>query len=97
LLEVIKAKAVFIANPKSNRKHQIMTQCHKNAIEWAEKGVAFLVFLSADAIFSDVSFYNLIKYSLIGKRAVMIAGLRVTKEGFVPDLKRNTSLKIVNR
>jgi hypothetical protein len=58
--------------------------CHRKAILEASHEDAALCFITADTIWSDGSFYNLGRRAEGGVRAVMIPGMRVTRESFVP-------------
>jgi hypothetical protein len=66
-------------------KYRTMTECHKLAVS-ALKGLdAAIVLLPADQIYSRGTFGRLKRLAGEGYRAVMVAGLRVSKESFVPE------------
>lgn len=67
-------------------KHNALSECHKRAIGAADNDGAALAFLSPDSIWSDGTFANLLEIVATGKRVVMVAGIRVVKETFVPTL-----------
>jgi O-methyltransferase len=65
--------------------HEILTQCHKQAIRDAESVGAAIVFLAPDTALGDGAFATLARLEAAGKKAVMACGVRVTKESFVPE------------
>ena len=65
-------------------KHTVVTEVHKHAIEMACREGAAMVFLCPDAIWSDGSFARLIELAERGYRAVMMPGIRLCKETFLP-------------
>ena len=65
-------------------KYQAMIECHKRAIQNADKAECAIIFLSPDAIYSDGTFMHLVKLAEKGIEAVMVAGIRVAKETFTP-------------
>jgi hypothetical protein len=64
--------------------HQALTDCQKKAIEEAEVAGAAVVFLAPDTVVADGGFVSLLRLAAAGKRAVMVAGVRLNKETFVP-------------
>ncbi len=77
---------------KRNNSLLIMTQMHRVAINSANLADARLVILPPDQIYSDGVFEKIIEHAKRGKRAVMINGIRVVKETFVPAL--NKTIKV---
>jgi len=67
---------------------ELMTRCHKMAISSAEEADAFLIFLPPDQVWSDGSFARLIELAAAGKRVVVTAGVRVSKETFIPEFTK---------
>jgi hypothetical protein len=55
----------------------------------AERENAACIFLTADQLWADGSFCNVIKIGDAGKRAVMVGGPRVAQESFTPYFFRN--------
>lgn len=77
-------------------KYQAMAECHKRAIQKANMEECAIIFLSPDAICSDGTFMNIVKLAEKGIRAVMILGVRVTKETFIPSLLNQHCINGVN-
>ena len=69
-------------------KHTVLTEVHKRAIAAACTAGAAMVFLCPDAIWSDGSFARLIDLAGRGVRAVMMPGIRLCAETFLPALHR---------
>ncbi len=67
-------------------KHTVLTEVHKRAIAAACTSGAAMVFLCPDAIWSDGSFARLIELAGRGVRAVMMPGIRLCAETFLPAL-----------
>ncbi|MGD9973841.1 MAG: hypothetical protein AB7S77_12350 [Desulfatirhabdiaceae bacterium] len=67
-----------------NFKYQAMAECHKQAIQRADREGCAMIFLSPDAICSDGTFMNVVNLAEKGIRAIMVAGIRVAKETFIP-------------
>ena len=65
---------------------QAMTYCHQDAIRGAWESGSALIFLVPDTIFSENTFPNVVKAAETGVHGVVIAGVRVAKETFVPVL-----------
>ncbi|MCX5711821.1 MAG: hypothetical protein NTY47_01970 [Candidatus Omnitrophica bacterium] len=66
-------------------KYSIMSRCHKMALNAIGDKEELIIFLPPDAILSEGSLVNAIDVFKSGKRAVMIAGLRVAKDTFLPE------------
>jgi hypothetical protein len=81
---VLPVEFTLIDDVLVNQKHEAMTECHRRAIRAAKGEGAILIFLAPDLIFSDGSFRRLREISETGKRVVILAGIRVVKETFVP-------------
>ena len=58
--------------------------CHRQAIVGANAEDAALCFLAPDTVWSDGTFRQLARRAASGVRAVMIPGLRLCRESFVP-------------
>ncbi len=65
-------------------KHAMLSKAHKHGIERGAAARAALVFLCPDAIWSDGTFAMLLGRVAAGKRGVMMPGVRVSIESFVP-------------
>ncbi len=63
--------------------HEVLTECQKQAIREAETAGAALVFLAPDTVLADGAFATLARLADEGKKAVMVPGVRLTKESFV--------------
>ncbi len=84
LAGIMSAEIVLIDDVNVEIKHSAQMECHRRAIRAADRDGAILVFLSPDSIWSDGTFANLARLAAAGKRAVMVAGIRLVKETFVP-------------
>jgi hypothetical protein len=100
LLEVFENNVVIIDDQldecRSVGKYSFMTACHKHAIQVGQHtpDVAF-IFLSPDAIWSDGSFVNLLRIADTGKRAIMVSGIRLVKETFIPQFVKECANKAI--
>ena len=65
-------------------KYKLMNYCHQHAVIEANQTDSVLIILTADAIFSDGAFSTLKQKAYEGKQALMIMGISVVKETFVP-------------
>ncbi len=65
-------------------KYEVISNCHSHAIQAATRVGAVLVFLAPDAIFADGAFAAMHRIARAGKQVIIAAGIRVTKETFVP-------------
>lgn len=102
LSDLMPVNFIFIIIANTSNKYNKLSECHKLAITAANKEDAAIIFLSPDAVFADGSFAKLLELCSAGKRAVMTAGLRVTKETFLPLLLKyfsedNSTLNISSR
>lgn len=64
-----------------------MTRCHRHAIATAERHDAAMIFLPGDAIWSEGSFRRLLELDDAGCSAVLVAGIRLSRDGFVDAFK----------
>lgn len=69
-------------------KYEVISNCHSHAIRAAARDEAALVFLAPDAIVADGSFAVVQRIARAGKRVIVAAGIRVTKETFVPAIQQ---------
>jgi hypothetical protein len=69
-----------------HRTHTLMSECHRRAIAAADAAGAAILLLPPDAVWSDGSFSTVSRVVAAGKRVVIVAGVRVLKETFVPTL-----------
>jgi hypothetical protein len=65
-------------------KHEVLTRAHQRSIRQALEDEAALVFLCPDAIWSDGSFGRLPMLAEAGRRAVVMPGIRLREESFLP-------------
>lgn len=72
----------------SSNKYELMILCHRHALRKAHELEARVVFLAPDAVFSNVTFHSLFRRAKQGFKAVMIGTLRVSKEDFLPQLRK---------
>jgi len=64
--------------------HDVLTECQKQAIREAEAVGAAIIFLAPDTALADGAFATLARLADLGKKAVMVPGVRLAKESFVP-------------
>jgi len=62
-------------------------ECHRRAIAAAESASAAMVFLPPDTVWSNGAIARVLDAANAGKRAVMIPGISVVSETFVPALR----------
>lgn len=80
--EIISIDSLLAAIPKT---HYALTAAHKRAIASAsDPGNTGFVFLCPDAVVSEGTFARLWELACAGKRAVMVNGMRLIKETFLP-------------
>lgn len=72
-------------NEMDVKKHLRMNECHRRGIVAANKKGAAFTFLMPDAIWSDGSLKRMAEIIDSGKRAVLMAAPRVTRETIVPE------------
>lgn len=84
LQAIITTEIIEIDLTAPGGSHTILTNCHKAVIREAAKTNAAIVFLAPDIVVADGSFANLRQLVAEGKKAVMLAGVRLDKESFVP-------------
>lgn len=82
---------MLIDDADRSNTHGGLTECHRRAIKAADAQEAALIFLSPDSIWSDGTFRRLVEIAESGKRAVFTAGIRVTKESFIPAYQAATA------
>ncbi|MDD5428965.1 MAG: hypothetical protein PHI58_07035 [Candidatus Omnitrophica bacterium] len=82
---------VMIENKDFTEKYTVMSECHKKAIRSAGLDSAAIIFVAPDAIFSEGAISRMVSLAESGKRAVMIAGIRVSKDTFLPEFTRQFS------
>lgn len=78
-IDVIGTDAVRIANP-----HQTMSDCHREAIRFADRRNAAIMLYNPDIVLADGGMRSLVRLLAQGKRAVQVVGLRILKEEAVP-------------
>lgn len=71
---------------KYRNKFELMSLCHKEAIGIADSERLPIIFMSPDVVCSNNMVERLVELRCAGKRAVMVAGLRLAKESAVPAL-----------
>ena len=84
LSAVLPVEIILIDDVNIGEKYEALAECHRRAIKSADEACAALVFLSPDSIWSDGTFRNLCRAAAAGTQAVMVSGVRVVKETFVP-------------
>ncbi|MDD5593417.1 MAG: hypothetical protein PHG97_01580, partial [Candidatus Margulisbacteria bacterium] len=65
-------------------KYRLWSEYNRQAVAAAQKKGAGMIFLPSDQIYADGSFKRLLEIARTGKKAVMVAGLRVIKEELMP-------------
>jgi len=71
---------------KSDWFIRVMTACHRSALETAAKTGAGAFFLPPDMVYSEGTLTSAAEHMSAGKRAVLIPGVRLTEETFVPEI-----------
>jgi hypothetical protein len=84
LSAILSVEFILIDDVLRHRKYEAMAECHCRAIRNANDADAALVFLSPDLILSAGSLRRLREIYDSGKRVVVLAGIRVVAETFVP-------------
>jgi hypothetical protein len=85
LADALPVEIVPIDDVNRGRRYDALSECHRRAIRAANARGAGLIFLSPDAIWSEGAFRHVCELLEQKWRAVLVAGLRVTRETFVPD------------
>lgn len=83
--DIITTEIIIIEDETFDRL-QTMTNYQIRAIEAANKEGATLIFLTPDSVWSNGTFATIVQLAEQGYRVVLIAGIRVTHETFVPAL-----------
>lgn len=89
LAEVIETDIVVIEGLDGARDRRIrsMTRCHQEAVRQAARCDAGLVFLSPDAVLGEGTLDTVWRLAGTGKRAIMLPGLRLNMDTFLPALR----------
>jgi hypothetical protein len=66
--------------------HRTMSDCHMDSFRRAEEAGAAAVFLPPDCVWSDGSMVRLEGLTQSGKSVVHMSGIRLDRDGFVPEL-----------
>ena len=66
--------------------HRVMSDCHVDSVSRAEEISGAVVFLPPDCIWSDGSMVRLEALTRSGKSVVHMSGVRLDRDGFVPEL-----------
>ena len=66
--------------------HRAMSDCHIDSFRRAEEASAAAVFLPPDCVWSDGSMVRLEALTQSGKSVVHISGIRLDRDGFIPEL-----------
>src|SRR3974390_1102735 len=83
--------------------HKMMSMCHCDAITFANKQGAAMMFYNPDIVLADGGMQTLVRLLQEGKRAVQVVGLRLLKDDVLPQLMKQyvsadgTSLSISPR
>lgn len=85
---IIPVNSLFTPESKADSQYEeaiiSMRKCHMMATEDGLKEEAAMVYLSPDAVLSEGALKKMRKIARSGKRALLLSGLRVTKEDFQP-------------
>lgn len=82
LLSYIPVEIIYIeVNSVGIDKFKVLNDCHKHAIQLAGKTDSAIVFLSPDILLSCSAFKELDKILQTGSRAVLVASIRLDREG----------------
>jgi hypothetical protein len=88
LANILPTEIVLIDDIELITKYGAMAEAHRRAIQAADREHAAIVFISPDQIWADGTFVNLWELALAGKRVVLVATPRLTKETTVPAFLR---------
>ncbi|MGE0229969.1 MAG: hypothetical protein AB7U23_15825 [Dehalococcoidia bacterium] len=73
---------------ETKNHHLAISRCHRLASQAAAREGAALVFLTPDAIWTEGSFTGIVDLQEQGKRVILMPGIRVEKESFLPGYRR---------
>lgn len=76
---------------KYPNKYERMNHFHKEAIAYADSKDAPLIFVNPDQVFSDKAIERIVHIVSSGKRAIMVAGLRLSRESAVQALLEHSN------
>ncbi len=91
LLTIMPVEMAVISGMSYVAKYQVMTQCHAHFIRSAANDDCAFVFMSPDVVWADGSFARLLEIYESGKLMVVAGSVRLLKETFIPDLKKQYS------
>jgi hypothetical protein len=80
----VPVEIVLVDAVNREERYAALSECHRRAIAAADARDAALIFLSPDSLWADGTFRRLWDLAESGRRAVLVAGIRVMKETFVP-------------
>jgi hypothetical protein len=89
LSELMETQFIRI-DPAAWSKHDLMSDCYRQASEHATRADSGIIFLTPDMIMSDGALMRLEVHDRSGKTAVMIVGLRLNSEDTLPFLHAKT-------
>jgi len=72
-------------NPSELHKYTLVTECQKQAMNIPEGEDWVIITLSPDEFFADGTLSNVANLAAEGKRAVMLPGIRLVQDTFVPE------------
>lgn len=91
LLAIMPVEMAIISGLSYVPKYKAMTQCHAHFIKsFANEDCAF-VFMAPDVVWADGSFTRLLEIFQSGKLMVVAGSVRLLKETFIPELKKQFS------
>jgi len=91
LLSEIVSVEIIIIREEITEPHRTMSNCHIDSVRRADEAGAAAVFLPPDCVWSDGSMIALERIARSGKSVVHMSGIRLDRDGFVPELANRYS------
>jgi hypothetical protein len=85
-LSEIVAVEVILIREEITEPHRTMSNCHIDSIRRADEAGAAAIFLPPDCVWSNGSMIALERIARSGKSVVHMSGIRLDRDGFVPEL-----------
>ena len=90
-LSEIVAVEVILIREEITEPHRTMSNCHIDSIRRADEAGAAAIFLPPDCVWSDGSLRALQRIARSGKSVIHMSGIRLDRDGFVPELANRYS------
>jgi hypothetical protein len=85
LSEIVTVEVIIIRE-EITEPHRTMSNCHIDSVRRADEAGAAAIFLPPDCVWSDGSMVALERIARSGKSVVHMSGIRLDRDGFVPEL-----------